>query len=605
MGAAGRRVARARVDAEALDSLASLDDWCRLDRAAVRADAAPRRVRPAAGRRRGPAQCRWRDLVDDDDARARVAAEAAARWGQVVVLKGARTVIAAPDGRLARAPFENPALATGGTGDVLAGTIGALLAQGSAPFEAACCGVYLHGVAGDVIRDRLGRRRPAGRRPARRDRPGPPAPGGRGPAEVRRAPPGVRARRVRCRLRIRCPADRRPPCPRACPSRPASPPPACRRCAAWPGWRSTSTPWPPTCASCAPWPPAGARRRRGRQGRRLRPRRSRWRRARFAAAGADLLCVATLDEGLRLRDLGLRPADPGPLPGARLVDRRRGPGGARAGGRRPGRPGRALLAAADDAAPLAAHPRAPGGRDRPRAVAASRPRPSGEAARRIQAAPGVELAGLWSHLASSHDPARHGPPAGAGSRPPRRPLRAHGVPVPPRHWAASGGLLAAAAGESDRVRPGLVLYGAPAGRLPRAPAARAAAAGAAAGPDPPRPAGPRGGARRRRSRPATAAAGPRIGRRRIATLPLGYGDGWSRASADRAEALVRGRRVPLVGQRRDGRRHGRRHRRAGRRPRPTNSCSSGEQGGERSRPPIWRTCAPRSRGRSLPQRPRD
>jgi NAD(P)H-hydrate epimerase len=73
-----------------------------------------------------------------------------------VVLKGARTVIGAPDGALAVAPFENPALASGGTGDVLSGTIGALLAQGLDSFAAARLGVYLHGLAGDAIRERLG-----------------------------------------------------------------------------------------------------------------------------------------------------------------------------------------------------------------------------------------------------------------------------------------------------------------------------------------------------------------------------------------------------------------------------------------------------------------
>jgi hypothetical protein len=65
-------------------------------------------------------------------------------------------VIAAPDGRLAVAPFENPALASGGTGDVLSGTIGSLLAQHLAPYDAARLGVYLHGLAGDSVRDRLG-----------------------------------------------------------------------------------------------------------------------------------------------------------------------------------------------------------------------------------------------------------------------------------------------------------------------------------------------------------------------------------------------------------------------------------------------------------------
>jgi NAD(P)H-hydrate epimerase len=96
------------------------------------------------------------DLTGDDAAREAAARDAAEAWGQVVVLKGAHTVVAAPDGRAARAPFENPALATGGTGDVLAGAIGALLAQGLAPFDAARLGVYLHGAAGEVVRDRLG-----------------------------------------------------------------------------------------------------------------------------------------------------------------------------------------------------------------------------------------------------------------------------------------------------------------------------------------------------------------------------------------------------------------------------------------------------------------
>ena len=57
---------------------------------------------------------------------------------------------------MAVAPFENPALASGGTGDVLAGTIGSLLAQGLEPYDAARLGVYLHGLAGESVRERIG-----------------------------------------------------------------------------------------------------------------------------------------------------------------------------------------------------------------------------------------------------------------------------------------------------------------------------------------------------------------------------------------------------------------------------------------------------------------
>jgi ADP-dependent NAD(P)H-hydrate dehydratase / NAD(P)H-hydrate epimerase len=91
----------------------------------------------------------------DEDRRDRARA-AATRWGVVVVLKGARTVVAAPDGRVAWAPFANPVLATGGTGDVLAGVIASLLGQGVPTWEAACLGVHLHGTAGERIRERIG-----------------------------------------------------------------------------------------------------------------------------------------------------------------------------------------------------------------------------------------------------------------------------------------------------------------------------------------------------------------------------------------------------------------------------------------------------------------
>ncbi|HHX66353.1 MAG TPA: NAD(P)H-hydrate dehydratase [Chloroflexi bacterium] len=84
------------------------------------------------------------------------AQSAAQEWRCIVVLKGAYTVVAAPSGRTTVIPFANAALATAGTGDVLAGTILGLLAQGLRAYEAAVSGVYLHGLAGEIRRRQLG-----------------------------------------------------------------------------------------------------------------------------------------------------------------------------------------------------------------------------------------------------------------------------------------------------------------------------------------------------------------------------------------------------------------------------------------------------------------
>jgi NAD(P)H-hydrate epimerase len=80
----------------------------------------------------------------------------AKRYGAVVVLKGHGTLVAEPNGSLAVCPCGNPAMASAGMGDTLTGIVASLMGQGLGPFDAACCGVLVHALAGD--RAALGRR---------------------------------------------------------------------------------------------------------------------------------------------------------------------------------------------------------------------------------------------------------------------------------------------------------------------------------------------------------------------------------------------------------------------------------------------------------------
>ena len=125
------------VDADALNHLAAGPGW---------SAAAPLVLTPHPGEM---ARLTGRSSGEVQAARLDLARRSAAEWGATVLLKGANTVIAAADGRARVSEIAQPALATAGTGDVLTGAVGALLAQGLAPFDAAALAVYLHAEAGN------------------------------------------------------------------------------------------------------------------------------------------------------------------------------------------------------------------------------------------------------------------------------------------------------------------------------------------------------------------------------------------------------------------------------------------------------------------------
>jgi alanine racemase len=264
----------------------------------------------------------------------------------------------------------------------------------------------------------------------------------------------------------------------------------------------------------------------------------------LAGAGADGLCVATFDEGAAIRRAGIRlpilvlyPIPPWLAESA-----------ARLG----------LSVTAGDMVllerTLAAVRLIPGRRRRSLAIQVEvetglgrggfPPEAADEAIRAVEATTGAHLAGLWSHLSAPEDPAlttaQESRFAAAAA------LLGGGRVDLPRHLAATGGLLAGTVDRLEGIRPGLALYGlVPEGLVVPPDLAMTAAT-----------LEPVLSLHARPVRVADLPAGSGVGYgpsfttgrpSRIATLPLGYGDGWSRGSSNRAEALVRGRRVPLVG----------------------------------------------------------
>jgi NAD(P)H-hydrate epimerase len=133
-------------DADGLNALAKIRGWWeQLRRPAV--------ITPHPGE-----MSRLMETTVEEVQRDRLAAarQGASKFRCVVILKGACTVVANPDGRVRVSPWANAGLATGGTGDVLAGVVVGLLSQGIGPFDAATLAVYAHGLAGDLARKRVG-----------------------------------------------------------------------------------------------------------------------------------------------------------------------------------------------------------------------------------------------------------------------------------------------------------------------------------------------------------------------------------------------------------------------------------------------------------------
>jgi alanine racemase len=263
----------------------------------------------------------------------------------------------------------------------------------------------------------------------------------------------------------------------------------------------------------------------------------------LAEAGADALCVAAFDEAVALRDAGIttRLIVLYPIPPERAAEAARREIAVAVGDlglldELVARVGAASAAMPDLELELEVETGLGRGGLPPDGVAA--------AATRIAEAPGVRLVGLWSHLQASETPDRTARQierfelASAN-------LAAADLPIPRRHLAASGGLLLPGIPVYDAVRPGLMTYGLAPDEIEPADLPPAAAE-----------LRPVMSLHARPVRLADLPAGHGIsygptfttGRpSRIATLPLGYGDGWSRALSNRAVALVRGRRVPIVG----------------------------------------------------------
>ena len=134
------------IDADGLNLLAEIDEWWQLLPEGTI-------ITPHPGEMGRLAHLTTTDIQSN---RWAIVAEKAEAWNVILVLKGAHTLIAAPEGQVIALPFKTDGLATAGTGDILAGLIVGLLAQGMRPIDAAVAGGYVHGLAGELAQKQQG-----------------------------------------------------------------------------------------------------------------------------------------------------------------------------------------------------------------------------------------------------------------------------------------------------------------------------------------------------------------------------------------------------------------------------------------------------------------
>ena len=133
------------IDADGLNVLARIDEWWSLIRSNVVLTPHPGEMQRLLAKT---------SIKSDELQRPELAREVARLCGGIVVLKGHETVVSDGDKTYVN-DIGNPGMATGGSGDVLTGMITAVIGQGLSPYDAACVGVYVHGLAGDLAAKRL------------------------------------------------------------------------------------------------------------------------------------------------------------------------------------------------------------------------------------------------------------------------------------------------------------------------------------------------------------------------------------------------------------------------------------------------------------------